>query len=545
MKVRSFFILLLLSSALFISLTGCFSVSPEPSPSVKPDSTSVSNGLKSGKYTKYENQIEIRIPVYDRIIQGQKPVDNNYWTRYIQESFGDALNIQVTYVPINRNSGVEKFTMMLAVNEAPDLIFDYDYPVAMKYYSMGVFQEIPKDMLERYAPNYLAHSAGVISYGIVEGKQIFLPATRPEVYNWVTLIRQDWLDAVGLHMPESITEFEAALRKFKELGLGGEATVPYTLSVINPNTMYNYPFRDYPPDPEEVALYSDVSVAALPWEATRHALKWYNQMFSEGLISPDWAFDKNGNTAQTDFMSGKGGVYSFYMSTNPQVIQNLVASVPSARLAILDPRALSPKGTNVARRAYWPFGMLNGINASSKHPEAVLMLLDWMCDQENLFTLQNGIEGLTYALEDGLPKPIEYAGEEALNYNSNKDIWCLVTEGKDFGNEEDNLRVQMVTYAPEGFEYLIKDNKECIDKYLRPNEYEDYLFAGHTIESLSIYQATLKALWEEYQIKLITCRPSEFDHLYDLAVENYLDAGYQEILSEKLAAYVETGGKSK
>lgn len=538
---RGVAVLIFASLALCSALTGCFGGSPEASQSGKNVPSFVSDGIASGKYTKYDNQIEIRIPVYDRSVQGQQPVDNNYWTRYIQESFGDELNIKVTYVPINRTNGVEKFTMMLAVNEAPDLIFDYDYPVAMKYYSMGVFQEIPREMLERYAPNFWVHSADIMDYGIVDGKQIFLPATRPEVYNYVTLIRQDWLDAAGLQMPSNITEFENALRKFKELNLGGETTIPYTLSVISPNTMYNYPFRDYPPDQEEIALYSDISVASLPWDATRRALKWYNQMFNEGLISPDWAIDRNGDKAQADFVSGKGGVFSYYyLSTNSQVIQNLLNANPSAKLAILDPRAMSPEGTKVARRAYWPFGMLNGINASSKHPEAVLMLLDWMSEPENLFTLQNGIEDLTYTMDGGLPKPTEYDGEERLNYNSNKDLWCLVTEGKDFGNEEDNLKVQMVTYVPEGFEYLIEDNKELIDKYLRPNEYEDYLFSGRTIGSLSIYQANLKALWEEYQIKLITCRPSEFDYWYDLAVENYLDSGYQEILDEKLEVYRET-----
>lgn len=32
----------------------------------------------------YDEQIELKIPVYDRGMQGQADVDNNYWTNYVQ-----------------------------------------------------------------------------------------------------------------------------------------------------------------------------------------------------------------------------------------------------------------------------------------------------------------------------------------------------------------------------------------------------------------------------------------------------------------------------
>ena len=37
----------------------------------------------------YDEQIELKIPVYDRGMQGQADVDNNYWTNYVQKNFGD------------------------------------------------------------------------------------------------------------------------------------------------------------------------------------------------------------------------------------------------------------------------------------------------------------------------------------------------------------------------------------------------------------------------------------------------------------------------
>ena len=37
-----------------------------------------------------------------------------------------------------------------------------------------------------------------------------------------------------------------------------------------------------------------------------------NQLYNDGLISPEWYLDKDGNQKQADFVSGKAGVFGFY-----------------------------------------------------------------------------------------------------------------------------------------------------------------------------------------------------------------------------------------
>jgi len=65
-----------------------------------------------------------------------------------------------------------------------------------------------------------------------------------------------------------------------------------------------------------------------------------------------------------------------------------------------------------------------------------------------------------------------------------------------------------------------------------------------TIESESEYTATLLALWQEDYAKLVKCDPEEFDALYEQLSQEFLDAGYQEIIDERLAAY-EAGNTTK
>ena len=54
-------------------------------------------------YEAFADNVTLRIPVYDRGVEGVPDVSNNYWTKWVQENFGDKYNITVEYVPITRS----------------------------------------------------------------------------------------------------------------------------------------------------------------------------------------------------------------------------------------------------------------------------------------------------------------------------------------------------------------------------------------------------------------------------------------------------------
>lgn len=523
-KVKIISVVLAIASAIGL-VSGCKPVGKIPAKKIS---------AAAGK--RYDKQVEIKIPVYDRGVQNMAPVDNNYWTKWIQKNFGDKYNIKVTFIPIPRSTDIDKFNLLLASNNAPDIIFSYDYPTALSFYNRDVLQEIPESMLNKYGPDFLKWSGNTMKYGVIDGKQIFLTATRPINYNFTLLIRQDWLDKAGFKMPKSLEEYEQALLKFKELNLGGDDTIPMTYSLAG--TYFEpYHLLDFPLSEKDNALYSDITVCPLSWELVHKELQRINKYYSEGLISPQWALDKDAMDAQADFVEGKAGVYGFYLSRSSTVLQTLVRNVPDAKVAVLDPRFCTPEGKTGGYRQDWPFGMLSGISKDCKNPEAVIMFLNWMCQKDVLFKLQNGIEGKTYTLENSLPKLLDYSGTERLNYSSNKDLWCLVTEAKEYGSVEKNQQVARTTYAPKGFEYLIDENynsNEALEK--SGTGYTDFLF-DRPLASSAAYNGVLKSKWQEIQVKLIMAKPSEFENLYQQAVKDYLASGYQKILDEKLQAY--------
>ena len=148
-------------------------------------------------------------------------------------------------------------------------------------------------------------------------------------------------------------------------------------------------------------------------------------------------------------------------------------------------------------------GMIMGINSTTTPEEraAVWMYLEWMSQPDNLFFLQNGVEGQNYKLDDkGLAvKNADFAGESKLSNNNNKDYWCLVTESAKYKDEAVNYQANLTNWAPAGYEYLIEDSYKYYKDYL---EYAtpDALYSV-VLESVAEYKSDLNDLWKELYVK--------------------------------------------
>ena len=492
-----------------------------------------------------DDWITLQIPVYDRNNPGLPPVDNNYWIDYIQEQFGNPNQIKLEYVAIPRTAAIDKFNSLILSGDAPDLIFDYDYPNMVAFASAGALSPIDMAQLQEVAPTFYASTQELHHWGVLSGEQMFLTANRPTAYNYATVIRQDWLDAVGKAMPANIDEYVDVLRAFKEAKLGGEDTVPLTVFLPQPNQFFDYAFRDYPYPEDQLAMYGDLAIAPFTTDSFKAMLQWYNTLYNEGLISPEFALDADQTKARADFMNGKAGVYGFYLQKEPPVIQTLMENVPDAKLSILSPLSMKTANGQPVEFKYAGYGMVMGINEACEHPEAVYKFLEWMVQPENLFILQNGVEGVHYTLDEaGLPVPVaDYAGADAMNYGSNKDMWCVVIEGKIFGDGSTEAAIKAQrTYLPTGFEYLLDDRYADYQAHIIPHWYPNFQF-DRAITSASEYSETLRAKFQQYTTELIMCTPEEFEAKYESSKADYLASGYQEVLDERLSVYNEITGK--
>ncbi|RIX52096.1 ABC transporter substrate-binding protein [Paenibacillus nanensis] len=544
MKRKTFVPLLMAIIMVASILAGCSknnnaNSESSPSPSASNTASNTPSDAPEGAYPDYSKgfpeKVTLEIPVYERAFEGWN-VSDNYYTRWVQKEFGDKYNIEVKYVPITRSSEVQDYEQLLASHKAPDIIFHYDMPQALAYYSEDVMQELDHEEIAYYAPTYWGNMSETIKqYGQVDGKNTFFFAKRPSVDNFVTIIRKDWVEKVGMKVEDltSLEKYNELLQKWKEAGLGVGGA-----SLLQNNYIFSYSFRDWPVDPKERALYSDLGVADLTTPAAERFLRNLNYQYNNGLIDKEFYLRNDDNKTKAEFVAGRTGTYGFYLASNTDVLEATKKNNPDAEFAVQNLLAGTPEGYKPQQRAYWPFGFIMGINYETTEQEraAVWMYLEWLSQPENLFFFQNGVEGENYTLDaDGIAvKNADFKGESVLSQNNNKDYWALVTESAEYADPETTRKAYIRNWAPPGYEYLAED---LLKTYEAGAEYRtpDAMFTV-VLEKVNEYKADLNSLFQELYVKIALAPEAEFDAVYEEAKKTYLEAGYQEILDEKQKA---------
>ncbi len=507
----------------------------EPSPSAS-NTASESANSSNGDYSKgFPEKVNLEIPVYDRAFEGWNVTDN-YYTRWVQKEFGDKYNINVKFVAIGRSTEVQDYQQLLASHKAPDIIFHYDMPQALAYYGEDVMQPLDWDEIAHYAPTYWKNMGEIIKqYGVVDGKNMFFYAARANTDNWVELIRKDWVEKVGMKVEDltSLEKYNEMLMKWKEAGIGVG-----TEDLKRNNYTFNYAFRDWPIDVKDHTLYSDLGVADLTTPATERYLRNLNYQYNNGLIDKEFYLRDDEAKRKAEFVAGKTGSFGLYLSSNTDVMAATLKNNPEAQFAVLPPTARVPEGKKPQSRAYYPFGLIMGINYETTEQEraAVWMYLEWLSQPDNLFFFQNGVEGQNYTLDaDGIAvKVADFSGESKLSNNNNKDYWALVVEIAQYPDPAVTRKAYLRNWAPPGYEYMAE---EVLANYEKTNEYRtpDPLFSV-VLEKVGEYKADLNSLYQELYVKIAIAPIDQFDATYEAAKKTYLDAGYQEILDEKKAA---------
>lgn len=508
----------------------------------------------------FAERVHITVPVYDRSKEGYPAVDDNYWTQWVQSEFGDTWNIDVEYVAIPRGDVMTKYNLLIAADDTPTILMEYDYPKVAEWASSGAMQTIDLDEFAQVAPNYYNKMVenNQLAYTDINGETYFVLSERPyynTTYTYVNFVRMDWLREVGYdHVPQNYEEHVDAINKIIAAGLTDQAPMPLSL----PTTAYcqNFNFRDYPVDEAEWAMHSSLGTPSLSWEPTYQMLKRQNAEYNMGWYSTEYELDADGadgNTStqqKTDFINGKTYQYGGYMGANVDWLTAFYENNPDAELALASNYAVVEPGVVdfPQFRADNPFGMIVGFSnlATEDELKAAWMYMEWMLQDDVLFTLENGIEGVTYTLdEDGLPVvDAEYRGTEMLNHNCNIDMTCIVHASKVSGTIEQSIAAISPQGLPQDFTQALIDNYYELKKIAdEQHSYSDPVFAV-TIDSESEYSSTLLGVYQEASVRLTKCKPEEFDAIYEEEVKNFLEAGYQEIIDERKAAY-EAGNTTK
>ena len=521
-------------------------------------SSGTAEGAGMEGWSAFAENVTLKIPVYDRGAEGVPDVKDNYWTKWVQENFGDQYNITVQYIPITRTQVMQDYALLSSSQNLPTILMEYDYDKLATWAEEGYLQTIDLDAFQEVAPTYYGKMVenNQLVYTELNDEKYFVLAERPyynTTPNFITFYRLDWLEQVGYdHIPLDRGEYLDAMQKIMDAGIcehpGGGAML------ASQGGEQVYSTREFPLNEEEWAMYGDFNIPAMSWPAHKEVLRRANEDYNLGITNPEY-YTIDATTAEANFTTGKTYAYGAYMAPSMPILDTFYANNPDAKLAVYtfvgEDRKTQPDpvvGDYPLYRADNAFGMTIGFSnfASEDEVKAAWMYLEWMIQPENLHTIQWGVEGETYNLdENGFEVAVsDYEGEYKLGYNGNKDYWCAVIEARNVGDMYDNIKLNSPKGYPQDFTEEITAIYDLnVKKAELGYPISDALFAV-TINSVDEYRGDLQMKYAEFKDQLVMCAPEEFDALYDQLAQEYLDMGYQEILDERKAAY-EAGKTTK
>ncbi len=295
----------------------------------------------------------------------------------------------------------EKFNLMIASGEYPDLISSGSYVGGCaQAFEDEVIIDIT-DMVEGLANNYMAllnrdeitlksaydDESRILGFATIS-KEAALPADG-------LIIRQDWLDDLGLDSPVTYTDYENVMQAFIDAyGITEPFAVNSTGIEEGLLAGFGSAVGYYVKDGEVTAGY----IAPEMKEYVEMIKEWYQK----GYISSEFTTNPESRPDESTILSNNTGIWiNGYQLTDYEK----KASDPNYKLAgSLLPVKNEGDIIHTSYQASTIDGnMLFCITSCCETPETAVKWMDFWYSEEGYYLCNYGVEGLTYDLIDGEP----------------------------------------------------------------------------------------------------------------------------------------------
>lgn len=347
---------------------------------------------------------DISVTIYDRgsVPAAEGSIESNRWTKWLNDK-GPA---NVKFVAVPRFESQQKLNVLFASASAPDLIFEYAPHIKNPLIDQKLLMPLD-EMIEKHSTTYkqmLQQYPALKKVGMKSDGKIYEFARLAEVYPiHALLIREDWLKKLNLQAPQTTEELYQVAKAFAENdpdGNGKKDTYGIAIS-LQSGQVVDQIFQ------ATRWVVKDGTVTR-NWDNFTAVTNFKKRLFDEGIVDKDFLNDKNGAKAKQDFVNGKVGIYPLqinWVSFAQNELTSLKKNVPDA---IVTPIAFPKSPAGQFNPAYSnPVQATAVVNASTKHPDAVMKFVDFLVKPETASTLKNGIEGEQWKQgANGCPEPI-------------------------------------------------------------------------------------------------------------------------------------------
>lgn len=342
----------------------------------------------------------VSISMFDRgdVSSDEGTYEENRWVEWIREQSG----LDVSIVPVPRWEAQAMLNVLLASNQAPDLLVEYDRGYIGKLVTQGAIQPIG-EYIEKYSTTYkkyLEENPDLLPHITFDGEIYAMTTKRPitAIANHGMWVRQDWLDELNLEAPTTIEELLEVAVAFKNhfpdstpiVGANMRDVLAAFYAAINHQWYLEDGQMRFGPTLDR---YGDI-------------ISLQEQLYEQGLIDREFLTDSNNQRSNQLWTTGKAGFMLGQWGTGATdlLMKDLFANVPDAKPAPLEAVA-SSHGKFGTYQESSPF-LYVAFNKNMTNPKAAIEYLDWILE-EGWFTLLNGEEGVHYEMADGLPRTLD------------------------------------------------------------------------------------------------------------------------------------------
>lgn len=530
-------------------VSGCASKTNEVPGNTDQTTTAEANGAGEDEQTadqgvaRSEVPLALSVEVFDR---GDAPAgstaENNPITEWIIKEVKEKTNVDVTFVAVPRAQQYDKLNIMLASNTAPDIAYVNEATVVKSYAANGGLTDLGP-YLDKFGPDLKAfYGEESLAGGQLDGKQFWLPGKAEVAAIHATYIRKDWVDKLGAQLPSTKAEFYELLKRFKEEdpgNVGKDKVIPWAFGGKARECYYENFVMSYADTSEKSnAVYSGILKMLTP--GTKEAHRLLNTWYNEGLISPDFALDTSDKQFIQDITTGVAGAFTADQTEFIKYIEAFAGNVPDGEFWPID-------CFENAEGIYYKDGDLGQSlkimvpKSNEKNAEAAVRYLNWMADMKNLINISYGLEGVCFQYdEEGLPDQSFTTVDDRLAKGISDTMFsdlAIISRYIDFGSPEGNFKVYMKT-IPKGHEALGEELYKV--NYNAQGIYKRFDFTT-PLEAEANYGATVKSSMRAATPKIISCKPADFDSVYESEVGKVMEGGAKAIIDERTAAFEELG----
>ncbi len=374
--------------------------------------STVNEKIKDDAKVKYNNSYPLNTDQKLTYWAGNDTVHKDYQSYKEQPFYKELMKrtgVEVEFIMPPAGQHREAFNLLIASNDLPDVI-QYDWlllPGGPEKYIKDNYIIKLNDIMDKYAPNlskYLKDNPNQDKMIKTDNKEYYaFPSLRGDEYLnvWAgPVVRKDWLDELGLPIPETMDDWYRMLKAFKNKK---QATAPlaWTEWLFEWSGAFTGAYgvmKDFYIENGKVVY----GPAEPGW---KDFLQTFKKWYEEGLIDPDIA-TIDGKMIETRIVSGQTGAVIGSGGSMGTYLPALKSNNPKADL-IGVPYPVLNKGEKpkFGQRDNDYLGIASAaITTKCKDVELAARFLDYGYSEEGHMLFNFGIEGESYQMVDGYPK---------------------------------------------------------------------------------------------------------------------------------------------